>query len=238
VFSFARYILAIGASSSRKSTDSRAPGKIFGRKDMREAGHVRVWDPLVRLSHWGMAGAFLVAWATSEDDFADLHVLAGYTVLGLAALRLVWGVIGTRHARFASFVRGPRTVLAYLRDMALLRAPATVGHNPAAGAMIVALLAGLTLTGVSGVVLYGADEGAGPLAGLIGPLGFLAHGIKEVHEVLAGFTIGLVGLHVGGVAFSSVLHRENLVRAMVTGVKVVRPEAAHRDAPTSVARAA
>lgn len=201
---------------------------------MRATGHVQVWDPLVRLSHWGLAGAFLVAWATSEDDLVDLHVVAGCTVLALVAVRLAWGVVGTRHARFTSFVRGPRTVLAYLRDMALLRAPATVGHNPAAGAMIVALLLGLTLTGLSGLLVYGAGQGAGPLGGLIGPLGFLEDALQELHEVLAGFTLGLAGLHVGGVVFSSVLHRENLIRAMVTGVKVVRPEAAHRDASSPV----
>jgi len=197
---------------------------------------VKVWDPWVRISHWGLAVAFMVAWVTSEDDFADLHVLAGYTVLALVALRLVWGVVGTRHARFASFVRGPQTVLAYLRDMVLLRAPATEGHNPAAGAMILALLAALALTGLSGMMLYGAEEGAGPLAGLMAPFVFMKDGLEEVHEVLAGFTLGLVGLHVAGVLFSSLLHRENLIRAMVTGVKAVRPEAP--DAPAQVAKAA
>jgi len=200
--------------------------------------YVKVWDPLVRVSHWAMAGAFLVAWATSEDDFADLHVIAGYTILALVAVRVVWGVIGTRHARFMSFVRGPRTVLAYLRDMVRLRAPAAVGHNPAAGAMILALLTGLALTGVTGMMLYGAEEGAGPLAGLMAPVAFLAHPLEDVHEVMAGFTLGLVGLHVGGVLFSSLLHRENLIRAMVTGVKAVRPGVEHADAPAPLAKAA
>jgi cytochrome b len=206
---------------------------------MRDERYVKVWDPWVRLSHWGIAIAFAVAWATSEDDFADLHVLAGYTILALVAARLVWGLIGTRHARFSSFVRGPRTVLAYLRDMVRLKARATVGHNPAAGAMILALLAGLAMTGVTGLMLYGAEESAGPLAGLMAPLaGLLKDPLEEVHEVFAGFTLGLVGLHVAGVLFSSVLHRENLIRAMVTGVKAARPDAEAAEAPAPLAKAA
>lgn len=204
---------------------------------MRGTRYVKVWDPWVRFSHWGIAIAFAVAWVTSEDDFADLHVIAGYTILALVAARLVWGIIGTRHARFAGFVRGPRTVLAYLGDMVRLRAAPSVGHNPAAGAMTVALLTALALTGVTGMMLYGAEEGAGPLAGLMAPLGFLEDGLEEVHEVLAGFTLGLVGLHVAGVLFSSLLHRENLIRAMVTGVKAVRPEG-RADAPAPAAKAA
>jgi len=202
---------------------------------MRDERYVKVWDPWVRLSHWGIAIAFAVAWATSEDDFADLHVLAGYTILALVAARLVWGVVGTRHARFSSFVRGPRTVLAYLRDMVRLKAHATVGHNPAAGAMILALLAGLAMTGVTGLMLYGAEESAGPLAGLMAPVAFLKDPLEEVHEVFAGFTLGLVGLHVGGVLFSSLLHRENLIRAMVTGIKAARPDA---EAPAPLVKAA
>lgn len=189
------------------------------------AGHfVQVWDPLVRVFHWTLAGAFLVAWVTAEDDFADVHVLAGYTILALVAFRLVWGVVGTRHARFSSFVRGPRAVLAYLKDMARLRAHATVGHNPAAGAMVLMLLLGLTLTGLTGLMLYGAEESAGPLAGLMAPFGAFEDAFEEVHEFLAGFTLGLVGLHVAGAVFSSLLHRENLIKAMVTGVKPVRHE--------------
>ena len=91
---------------------------------------VKVWDPLVRLFHWGVAGGFALAFATSEEELTGVHVNVGYVVLALVAVRLLWGLVGTRHARFASFVKGPGTVLRYLKDMARLRAPATVGHNP------------------------------------------------------------------------------------------------------------
>lgn len=207
---------------------------------MRRQAEQRVWDPLVRVSHWVMAAAFGIAWATAEGEegiVQTLHVGAGYTILGLVALRLVWGVIGTRHARFASFVKGPRQVLAYLGRMARLDAPATVGHNPAAGAMIVALLVGLALTGATGLMLYGAHEQAGPLARAMAPFAGFDEALEEVHEFLAGFTAALVGLHVAGVLFSSLLHRENLIRAMITGRKPLRAHGAEAEAPAA-ARAA
>jgi cytochrome b len=188
---------------------------------MRRTGYVQVWDPLVRLFHWGVAGGFALAWATSDEDFSNLHVWIGYAVLALVAVRLVWGVIGTRHARFTSFVKGPRTVLRYLKDMARLRAPATVGHNPAAGAMIVALLVSLLATCGTGLMLYGVGDQAGPLAGAMAPFAAWEDALHEGHEFFAGLTLALVGFHVGGVLFSSVLHRENLIQGMITGRKRV-----------------
>ncbi|MCU0766967.1 MAG: cytochrome b/b6 domain-containing protein [Gammaproteobacteria bacterium] len=178
---------------------------------------VKVWDPLVRALHWTLVGAFLAAFATG-DEWLGVHVLAGYTVLGVVSARLVWGVVGTRHARFGDFVRGPRTVRDYLRDVLRGRARRYLGHNPAGGAMIVALLVGLTLTGVSGLLAYGASELAGPFAGTFRDP-WWAKPLESVHEVLANLTLILAGVHVAGVLASSLLHRENLVRAMVTGTK-------------------
>ena len=132
---------------------------------------VTVWDPLVRVFHWGVVGAFLVAFLTSENNFADLHVVAGYAILALVAIRLLWGVFGTRHARFSNFVTTPAKVREYLKQMRHLKAPSHVGHNPAAGYMIIALLAGLVLTGLTGMVVYGAEENAGPLAGMMASFG-------------------------------------------------------------------
>lgn len=183
---------------------------------MRDDDVVKVWDPLVRVFHWALVTVFAVAFLT-EDEWLDLHVLAGYTVLGLVGLRLVWGVIGTRHARFRDFVRRPSAVLAYLGDLLRGRARRYLGHNPAGGAMIVALLAGLALSAATGLLVYGASEAAGPFAGLVGA-GW-AEPLEAVHEVLANLTLILAGAHVAGVLASSLLHRENLVRAMVTGTK-------------------
>jgi cytochrome b len=180
---------------------------------------VRVWDPLVRVFHWSLVGAFATAFIV-EDDLLGVHVWAGYLVLALIAVRLVWGLIGTRHARFTDFVRGPRQVLAYIGDALRLRAPRHLGHNPAGGAMVVALLVLVAATGLCGLALYGAQELSGPLAPLMGGLPpAWGEALEETHEVLANLTLAFIVAHVAGVIFSSLAHRENLVTAMITGRK-------------------
>lgn len=180
---------------------------------------VRVWDPLVRIFHWTLAGGFATAFIV-EDDLLGIHVWAGYPVLALIAVRLVWGLIGPRHARFSDFVRKPSAVLAYVRDALRLRAPRYLGHNPAGGAMVIALMIAVALTGLSGLAIYGAEELSGPLAPLMSGLsGSWGHFFEEVHEVMANLTLVLIVAHVAGVIFSSLSHRENLISSMVTGWK-------------------
>jgi len=178
---------------------------------------IQVWDPALRLFHWTLAGSFLVAYVT-EDDWQWLHVNAGYLIGILILLRLVWGFVGPRYARFSDFVRTPREVLAYARDAVRFRAPRYVGHNPAAGAMVVALLVCLMLTVLTGIALYGATDFAGPLAGLWrGEVA--ADVLEEIHEAGANLTLFLVVLHLGGVLFTSREQGENLVKSMITGRK-------------------
>ncbi len=178
---------------------------------------LRVWDPLVRIFHWSLVLFFFTAYL-SEDDFESLHVWAGYTVAGLVTFRIIWGLIGTRHARFSDFVYSPANVFRYLIALPAGRAARYIGHNPAGGAMIIALLISLAGTTLFGMALYGADEHAGPLAGTW-LASFGEHDLEEVHEFFANLTLALVGLHVAGVLISSLLHRENLIRAMITGRK-------------------
>ncbi len=183
------------------------------------AEHVKVWDPLVRTFHWTLAGAFAIAYLT-EGDILSLHVWAGYTILGLLLFRIFWGLVGTRYARFSSFVFSPSQVWSYVKDTLSFRARRYIGHNPAGGAMIVLLLASLLVTVVTGLVLYGAEEHAGPLASLSSSLGEdWGEAYEEVHEFFANFTLVLVLVHVAGVLVESLIHRENLVRAMWTGYK-------------------
>ena len=183
---------------------------------------VRIWDPFVRVFHWGLVGAFVVAYI-SEDHYLDIHTIAGYTVLTLVALRVLWGFIGSRHARFKDFVRPPGEALSYVKDTFLGRARRYLGHNPAGGLMIVAMLLSLLVTTVSGVALLGVEESAGPLATLMAGVshGF-EEGLEEMHEFFANFTVALVLGHVLGVLVESLFHRENLVRAMFTGNKPLR----------------
>ncbi|MGE0289849.1 MAG: cytochrome b/b6 domain-containing protein [Bradyrhizobium sp.] len=186
---------------------------------MRHSPTVPVWDPLVRIFHWLLVAGFFTAYLT-EDDFMTLHAWAGYLVLSLLAFRLAWGFVGPRHARFSDFVAPPGEALRYLGRVVTGRAPRHLGHNPAGGLMIVALLVGLVLTGASGLVVYGVEEQAGPLAA------YVAHwpraigkAFEEVHEFLANGVLLLVFVHVAGVIVESLLHRENLVKAMWTGEK-------------------
>ncbi len=169
------------------------------------AATVKVWDPLVRAFHWSLVASFATAWASAEE-WNDLHEWAGYAAAALVAFRLLWGLIGTRYARFAQFIRRPGTVAAYLRDIASGRERRYLGHNPAGGAMILALIlcmAALCLTGW----LYTTDALWGE------------EWVEETHEMLANVLLGLVGLHIAGVLVAGFRHRENLVRAMLTGHK-------------------
>jgi cytochrome b len=178
---------------------------------------VRVWDPAVRLFHWTLAGAFLVAYFT-EDELQALHVDAGYLIGALILFRLVWGFVGPGHARFSDFVRPPSQILDYLRHAVHFQAPRHLGHNPAGGAMILALLVTLTVTVVSGIALYGTTDFAGPLSGIF--RGEVAADVLEgVHEVGANLTLILIGLHLAGVLLSSFEHGENLIKSMFTGRK-------------------
>lgn len=194
---------------------------------MARHGTIRIWDPLVRVFHWSLAVAFLVAYL-SEDDFLDIHTFAGYTVLSLLILRLVWGFIGSRHARFADFVRPPGAAVAYVKASLLGEARRYLGHNPAGGLMIVVMMLSLMITSVTGIATLGTEESAGPLAALMSntPRG-VGKAVEQVHEFFANFTLLLVLGHLAGVLFESVVHRENLVRAMITGDKPLRDDDSH-----------
>ncbi|AXS41775.1 cytochrome b/b6 domain-containing protein [Breoghania sp. L-A4] len=183
-------------SSASEATSS-------GRVERPE--EVRVWDPLVRLFHWSLVAAFVFAYATG-DEWGAAHEKAGYVIAGLVALRVVWGFVGSRHARFRDFVRGPKAVGAYLRDSATRKAPRHLGHNPAGGAMVIALLVMLSLITATGVMMT-MDRFWG------------VEWVEEAHEIVVNLTLGLIALHLAGVAFASLAHGENLVRAMITGRK-------------------
>lgn len=172
---------------------------------------ILVWDIPTRVFHWSLALSFAGAFLTAETErFRDVHVALGYLMLGLIVFRLAWGFAGTRYARFASFLFKPAQIIDYLRSLLLRQPQHYVGHNPAGGLAIFLLLAlGLT-TALSGVLLYQEIWG---------------EAFEELHEGAANFMLALVMIHIAGVAVSSLLHHENLVRAMLTGYKTAEPEA-------------
>ncbi|QTN23180.1 cytochrome b/b6 domain-containing protein [Rhizobacter sp. AJA081-3] len=168
-----------------------------------------VWDLPVRVFHWLLVLCFAGAWLTAESEHWRLvHVTLGYTMAALVAFRIVWGLLGTRYARFASFVRGPRAALAYLRSLPGPKPEHHTGHNPAGALAIVGLLGLIAVTTATGWASY--SELAGDW-------------LEEVHEVAANGLLALVIIHLIGVAVGSWVHRENLVRSMLTGRKPVPP---------------
>ncbi len=166
---------------------------------------ILVWDAPVRVFHWLLVLSFAGAYLTAESERWRLaHVSLGYTVGGLVAFRILWGLLGTRYARFGSFVRGPRVVARYARALLAGKPEHHIGHNPA-GAVGIVLLLLLSLAAVaSGWANY--SELGGKL-------------IEELHEVAGNLMLTVVIVHVAAALVMSWLHRENLVRSMVTGKK-------------------
>jgi cytochrome b len=167
---------------------------------------VLVWDPLVRFAHWALAAAVLLALVSDENR--RLHEIAGYAAFGIVGLRIAWGFVGSRHARFIDFVRGPGHVTAYLHSLLNRNPRHYLGHNPAGGAMIIALRAAVVTAGVSGWMSE-TDRFFG------------VAWVEDVHAASANLLIFLIIGHLLGVVVSSLVHRENLVRAMITGRKIV-----------------
>jgi len=215
--------------------------------ETQRSNMIIVWDPLVRIFHWSLVIAFTIAYLT-EDEMLALHVWSGYAVGGLILFRIVWGFIGSKHARFRDFLFGPLTTWKYLKDSASFKAQRYLGHNPAGALMIFLLLAFLSATVWSGLKVHAIENNAGPLASrnhiteTISQIVFTPakadddddgkierdteRGQKkgsdfweEFHELLANVTLLLVFAHIAGVIFSSIAHGENLARAMINGRK-------------------
>ena len=166
---------------------------------------ILVWDLPLRVFHWLLAGSFAGAFLTAESErWRDVHAVLGYTVLAMVAFRILWGVFGTRYARFGALPLSPRRALAYLRSLVSRRPEHHVGHNPAGSVAIYALLALAAVTALTGLAAF-ADYGG--------------EALKDLHEGMANAMLGVVIVHVAGVVVGSLVHRENLVAAMLTGRK-------------------
>ena len=166
---------------------------------------ILVWDAPVRVFHWLFVLCFVGAYLTAESERWRLaHVTLGYTMGGLVAFRVVWGLLGTRYARFGAFVRGPVRIWQYLRSLLSGQPEHHVGHNPAGAAAIVLMLLASVAMVLTGWAVYN-DRGG--------------NWMEELHEGSANLMLLAVAVHIGGVAVASWLHHENLVRAMLTGRK-------------------
>lgn len=195
---------AISASPAKPTETGTATRKIL------------VWDAPVRVFHWLMVLSFAGAYLTSEGEAWKLvHITLGYTMAGLVAFRIVWGLMGTRYARFSAFIRGPKAVSRYVGSMLRGQPEHHLGHNPA-GAVAIVLLLVLTL----GIVATGWASYNELAGGWVG----------EVHGAAANVMLGVIGVHVAGVVVASWLHKENLVGSMINGRKPGLPQNAVRSA--------
>jgi len=189
---------------------------------------VRVWDRFVRVFHWSLATTFALAYWSAEAGKHELHAWLGYFLVTLVLARLLWGVYGSRYARFNNFIHAPSEVLRYLKAIASGHPRRYLGHNPAGGVMVIALLATLSFIAFSGLTVMATIDFDGPLVGTMKTMSDQeAYAAWSSHAYAVNVILGMVGLHLLGVILASVQHRENLVRAMITGYKV-------RDAKTDV----
>lgn len=201
---------------------------------------IRVWDPFVRIFHWSLVASFTVAYFSGEEESA-WHIFSGYAVIGLVLSRIAWGLVGTRHARFSDFLYGPAEIARYARGFFRGRPDHYTGHNPLGGLMVIALLIGLLATTITGLMVYAIEEHAGPLASfaIVEDSHLSDRGVRggsegdadeareefweELHELFTNLTLGLVFFHIIAVLAGSAVHRENLIKAMITGRKPGRP---------------
>ncbi|MEQ1525508.1 MAG: cytochrome b/b6 domain-containing protein [Gallionella sp.] len=166
---------------------------------------ILIWDVPTRVFHWLLVVSFAGAYYTADSErYRDIHVMLGYVLLGLIAFRLSWGFLGTHYAKFSSFLFKPSEVVTYLTSLNKLDAKQYLGHNPAGSVAIWMLVSLGLISSVTGVLAF-QDMGGDV--------------VVEWHDWVSEAMLVIVVLHVLGVLVSSVMHRENLVRSMVTGYK-------------------
>ena len=169
------------------------------------SAEVKVWDMAIRLFHWSLVFAFILAFVSAEE-WDQIHEFAGYFIGGLLGFRIIWGIVGSKYARFSNFIYKPSTVHNFLHDSLAHKAKRYLGHNPLGGVMVVALMSSLITITASGIAMtsnmfWGVEW------------------VEELHEATANISLVLIVLHVAGVVFASFEHKENLVKSMITGFK-------------------
>ena len=178
---------------------------------------VLVWDLPLRLFHWGLAIAFVVSWITAEAgiEWADLHLYSGYSVLALIAFRLMWGIVGTRHARFRNFIRGPRALIAGLGQLVTKTAPAAPGHSAVGGWASVVLILLMLCQAASGLFITDDILFSGPYNGAVSSA--VADSLGSFHSFNFDILVIAVSAHLGVMLWYSLRKNHNLVAPMITG---------------------
>lgn len=181
---------------------------------------IRVWDRFVRFFHWSLVISFALSYWSAKAGKHELHAWLGYFLAGLVLARLFWGLYGSRYARFSNFIHAPAAVLSYLKTIASGHPRRFLGHNPAGGVMVIALLATLVFITFTGMTVLAVIDFDGPLLGMMKAMSDQeAYAAWSSHAYAVNVILGMVGLHLLGVILASFQHKEDLVRAMITGYK-------------------
>jgi len=224
-------------------SDATQTQAAFGQPDVnRSDSRVRVWDRFVRVFHWSLVITFALSYWSAKAGRHELHAWSGYFLAGLIVARLIWGIYGSRYARFSNFVHTPLVVLNYLKSIAAGHPQRYLGHNPAGGLMVIALLATLGFIAFSGLTVRAVIDFDGPLLNLMHAMTDQeAYAALASHAIAVNIILAMLGLHLLGVILASLQHKESLVSAMVTGYKhgegeiaigpVINPEDNGRHAP-------
>lgn len=189
-----------------------------------------VWDLPVRLFHWSIVLLIGLSWWSADQSFDRVHFWSGHALLFLLAFRILWGFAGSSTARFATFVRGPAAVVAYLRN----GGNGQPGHSPIGALSVLAMLFALLVQISSGLIQIDEDDFVeGPLAGLVSyDTAVLSH---DVHEWSFNVLLGLIALHLLALAYYHLVRGRSLIRPMVTG-RAVLPEGTSPMAPAAKGR--
>jgi len=175
---------------------------------------VLVWDFPIRVFHWLLVVSFAGAWITSESEAQQMiHYAFGYSACALVLFRIIWGIVGTRYARFTQFIKGPVATISHIKSLLKGNQDPGIGHNPAGALAMISLMVLILLIGLTGY--WSVKE-------------FLGDFMSGAHEAIANLTIIVVAIHIAAAIIMSFLQKENLVRSMVTGNKKGMPEQAIR----------
>ncbi|NQZ20668.1 MAG: cytochrome b/b6 domain-containing protein [Colwellia sp.] len=178
-----------------------------------------VWDLPLRVFHWLFAGTVIASWYTSDQDhdLIELHIQLGYFALGLIIFRLLWGVVGTKHARFISFVPKPKQLHHYIKNLKQNRAPASIGHNPLGSLMVILMIMLISLQAISGLFINDDIYSSGPYNAIV---------TKDIEQVMAflhhhvfDYMIGAIALHLLAIFYYVRIKKETLIVPMITGRK-------------------
>lgn len=194
--------------------------------ETQAAAPVRVWDIPVRLVHWSLVLLVIVMFVTGKlgGNWLEWHKRAGFSILGLVTFRILWGFVGSHHARFVNFLRGPKAVAAYMKSATRRNSPHHTGHNPLGALSVVTMLGVLWLQAVMGLFANDDLMLEGPFAHLVGKA--VSDQLTTLHKLNSTLILILIGVHLAAIAFAFFYRKENLVKAMITGDKMSPTSAA------------